>query len=127
MKTVRLKDNIVAEVIPDYALPVEKWYGAAFSASCMEAPEEVDQRWVYNQETDTFSPPAETEATTPAQQREEAYNTEAIIYWDGAYITVTAAAQLWQYYAAEGNPKAYELQNLIAAAKTEIREKYPDT
>ena len=63
---------------------------------------------------------------TPAEQREEAYNTEAIIPWDGQYITVTAAAQLWQYYSAEGNAKAEELQTLIAQAKATIREKYPD-
>ena len=43
---------------------------------------------------------------TPAQQREEAYNTEAIIEWDGELLTVTEAAQLWQYYAAEGSEKA---------------------
>lgn len=63
---------------------------------------------------------------TPAELRENAYDTEAIISWDGELITVTAAAQLWQYYAAEGNAKADELQALIAAAKAEIRTKYPD-
>jgi len=63
---------------------------------------------------------------TPAQLREEAYNTEPIIVWDGESITVTEAAQLWNYYAAEGSDKAESLQILIAAAKAEIREKYPD-
>lgn len=57
MKTVRLKNNIVFEIIPDYALPVEKWYGADFAAMCMEVPDEVDQHWVYDPETSTFSPP----------------------------------------------------------------------
>lgn len=66
------------------------------------------------------------EEKTPAQLREEAYNTEAVILWDGEMITVTAAAQLWQYYAAEGSPKADELQPLISYAKATIREKYPD-
>ena len=63
---------------------------------------------------------------TPAEQREEAYNTDAIIEWDGGNITVTEAAQLWQYYSAEGNPKSYELTALIAKAKDEIREQHPD-
>lgn len=63
---------------------------------------------------------------TPAEQRENAYNTETIIPWGGDMLTVTAAAQLWQYYAAEGSYKADELQALIAAAKAEIRAKYPD-
>lgn len=55
MKTVRIKDNIVAEIIPEYALPVEKWYGAAFAAQCMEAPDEAEQGWVYDPATGTFS------------------------------------------------------------------------
>jgi hypothetical protein len=66
------------------------------------------------------------EPLTPAQQREAAYNTAKIIPWEGGNITVTEAAQMWQYYAAEGNPKAEELTALIAKAKTEIRERYPD-
>lgn len=65
-------------------------------------------------------------ALTPAEQREAAYNTAKIIPWDGGNITVTEAAQLWQYYAAEGNPKAEELTALIAAAKAQIREEYAE-
>ena len=64
---------------------------------------------------------------TPAQKREEAYNTQAIIDWNGSKLTVTGAAQLWQYYAAEGNTaKTDELTALIAEAKASIREQYPD-
>ena len=63
---------------------------------------------------------------SPADQRETAYNTEKIIPWEGDYITVTEAAQKWQYYAAEGSIKAYDLQSLIVKAKEEIREKYPN-
>ena len=55
MKIVKLEKNVVREVIPEYAHPVEKWYGAAFAAECMEAPDEVEQRWVYYPETGTFS------------------------------------------------------------------------
>lgn len=57
MKIVRLESNIVREIIPDYALPVEKWYGADFAAQCVEAPDEVEQGWVYDPETNTFSAP----------------------------------------------------------------------
>ena len=69
-----------------------------------------------------YAPPG----LTPAEKREEAYNTEAIIEYAGEMLTVTEAAQLWQYYAAEGNAKADQLTVLIAAAKATIREKYPD-
>ena len=72
------------------------------------------------------APEEEVVELSPAEQREAAYNTEAIIEWDGEMITVTQAAQLWQYYAAEGNEKAGELTALIAEAKQTIREKYPD-
>lgn len=62
---------------------------------------------------------------TPAEQREAAYNTSRIIPWEGGNITVTEAAQLWQYYAAEGNKKAEDLQRSIAYAKADIRDQYP--
>ena len=57
MKTVRLKNNIVAEIIPDYALPVADWYGEAFAAQCLEAPDEVEQHWCYDPESGAFSAP----------------------------------------------------------------------
>lgn len=64
---------------------------------------------------------------TPAEQREAAYNTDAVIAWGGETLTVTQAAQQWAYYAAEGNAdKTAAISALIAAAKAEIREKYPD-
>ena len=53
MKTVRLQSNVVVEIIPDYALPVAQWYGEAFSAQCVEAPDEVEQGWVYDGENFT--------------------------------------------------------------------------
>lgn len=63
----------------------------------------------------------------PAKLREESYNSQAIISWDNEMLTVTQAAQLWQYYAAEGNTaKTDELTALIADAKQAIREQYPD-
>lgn len=63
---------------------------------------------------------------TPSEQREEAYNTQPIIEWEGKQLTVTQAATKWYYYAAEGSPKADELQALIVAAKENIRTQYPD-
>ena len=67
-----------------------------------------------------------TRVLTPTQQRETAYNTQPLIEWDGETLTVTQAAQKWQYYAAEGSTRADELQALIATAKQTIREQYPD-
>ena len=64
---------------------------------------------------------------TPAQLREQAYNTQPVIKWDGSMLTVTQAAQQWAYYAAEGNTaKTDELTALIAEAKASIRARWPD-
>lgn len=71
-------------------------------------------------------PAPEVVAPTPTQQREEAYNAQPIVEWEDALLTVTQAAQKWQYYAAEGSAKADELQVLIATAKQTIREQYPE-
>lgn len=68
----------------------------------------------------------ESGTMSAARQRESAYNTQPLIEWDGETLTVTQAAQKWQYYAAEGSSKADELQALIATAKQTIREQYPD-
>ena len=70
--------------------------------------------------------PEPVDDRTSAQKREDAYNTDKCIFWENDYITVTEAALLWQYYAAEGNLKAGELTTLISAAKAEIRQRYPD-
>ena len=72
-------------------------------------------------------PIPEPETPSPAKQREEAYNTQAIISFGGEMLTVTQASQKWQYYAAEGNTaKTDELTALIAEAKASIREQFPD-
>ena len=64
---------------------------------------------------------------TPTQLREQYYNTQPIIKWDGSMLTVTQAAQKWAYYASEGNTtKTVELTALIAEAKETIRNMYPD-
>ena len=42
-------------------------------------------------------------------------------------ITVTEAAQLWQYYSVEKDTEETELlSQLIIEAKSKIREQYPD-
>lgn len=72
--------------------------------------------------------PAPVPELTPAEQREQAYNTERVIRWDGELLSVTEAAQKWAYYAAEGRTdKTDKLTALIAAAKASIRAQYPDT
>lgn len=69
--------------------------------------------------------PAEPEPTAE-EQREIAYNTEEIIEWEDKMVTVTHAALLWQYYAAEGSERAAQLTTLIATAKAGIRERIHD-
>lgn len=58
MKMVRIMNNEVQEILPDTARPVADWYGEAFAAQCVEAPDEVEQHWTYDPEAGTFSPPA---------------------------------------------------------------------
>ncbi len=58
MKTVRIYQGKVAEIIPEYALPIKNWYGETFAKSCVEAPDEVQQNWVYNSITGEFSEPS---------------------------------------------------------------------
>lgn len=62
---VRVKNGIVMEIIPEYALPVEKWYGADFAKECVEAPDEVEQGWLYDAESGTFSKPSNEEPSAP--------------------------------------------------------------
>lgn len=47
MKAVYLENNTVREIIPSYALPVGKFYGTEFASHCVEAPDEVEQGWLY--------------------------------------------------------------------------------
>lgn len=63
---------------------------------------------------------------TPEELREQAYETEKLIEWDGVMLTVDEANDIFLKYDAEGNTKADELTALIAAAKAGIRERFPD-
>lgn len=103
----------------------------------VEAVEHTRESAIPDGEPETYTVPTvtamtagtvpEPEKLTPAKQRENAYDTQAIIELDGEMLTVTKASQKWQYYAAEGNTaKTDELTALIAEAKAKIREQYPD-
>ena len=125
MKIARVVNNVVIEIIPDYAFPVEKWYNIEFANECIEVPDYVEENWICN--FNNFFPPENSIIElTSAQLREQAYNNDKVIDWEGQMITITEASQLWQYYAAEGSLKATLLQELIANAKTNIRLKYSD-
>lgn len=63
---VRVDNKIVVEIVPDYALPVEKYYSAEFCSQCVDAPDGVEQGWIYNPDSGSFSEPEpepEPEAT----------------------------------------------------------------
>ena len=61
MKIVRLKNNLVVEIIPEYALPVEKWYNASFAAKCLAAPDYVEQNWTYDPTMEKWIEPVDPE------------------------------------------------------------------
>ena len=64
---------------------------------------------------------------TPAELREQAYETEKLIEWDGNMLTVDEANKMFLRYDAEGfTEKSAALTTLIAQSKAAIREKYPD-
>lgn len=118
------KNGDFATIPAGWAVIPEEMETANFPFGEVEA-EEIDGVMTVTGWTAGEMPEPEPEPT-PAEKREEAYNTEKLIEWDGKTLTVTEAATLWQYYAAEGSETADELTALIAAAKQTIREKYPD-
>jgi hypothetical protein len=63
---------------------------------------------------------------TGEEKREKAYRTEKSISYDGMDLTVDEANAYWQMYMAEGSNKASGITALIAAAKADIRARYPD-
>ena len=86
-----------------------------------------DGKPVLRSEEEIAADRAVRDKKTPAEQREAAYNSDAVIEWGGEALTVTQAAQQWAYYAAEGDAeKTAALIDLIAAAKQSIRTAYPD-
>lgn len=61
-----------------------------------------------------------------SEKREHAYETYKCIPYGDALLTVDEANKLWQEYEAEGSSLAPILTELIATAKAQIREIYPD-
>ena len=71
MKTVRLSNSIVKEIVPEYALPVEAWYGSQFALQCVEAPDDVELGWVFDPSSGEFSAPTPPEPEPPAPTLDE--------------------------------------------------------
>lgn len=70
--------------------------------------------------------PATVELTAK-QTREQAYETEPCVEYDGEVMTIDEANRLYLAYTAEGaEARAQELRTRIAVAKAEIRARYPD-
>lgn len=116
MKNVRLKNNIVQEIIPEYALPVEKWYGADFAAQCVEAPDYVEQHWLYNPGTGEFSPPSEPEPEPePAPTLDERVTTleQQLAETDEAAIELYEANMAQEAVNAEQDEAIIEIYELI--------------
>ena len=109
MEYLIIKDNLIENIIVCETAEIAARFGAITSYDGAKIGEKYD-------------PPSPSAAVL----REEAYNTEPIIDWNGSKMTVTEASTLWQYYAAEGSPQADVLQKRIASAKAEIRERFPD-
>lgn len=64
---------------------------------------------------------------TAKELREQAYETEPLIEYDGEMITVDEANKLFLRYSAEGNADKYmALQILIGRAKADVRARFPD-
>lgn len=76
MKVVRLSNNIIVEVIPNEALPVEQWYGPQFASQCVEAPDDTPLGWVYDRETSTFVDPTTIVPEPSAEERIAALESE---------------------------------------------------
>ena len=123
MKTVRLRDNIVVEIIPEYALPVEKWYGLEFAAQCIEAPDDVEQGWVYD--GNSFSkviPEPEPESTpepikeTKTKEMSSACN-QAIE--SGTTVTMSDGTEKHFTYSLADQSNVSEMFNALIAGATE--------
>jgi len=65
---VRIKDGVVAEIIPDYALPVEEWYGQDFALQCVEAPADVQLGWIFDGNIFTEPSMPEHEVAQPTME-----------------------------------------------------------
>lgn len=105
--------NVILKPYPDDGHEYEqKWE---------EASGTIKQKWV------RLPDPPQPDPPTPPEQREIAYSTEPICRYGNGIYTVDYMNKLWYEYSAEGETeKTTEIQEIIAAAKAEIRERYPD-
>lgn len=99
---VRLDNNIVTEIIPDYALPVEKWFGEEFAAQCVEAPDYVTQNMWYYPEDGSFKeyiPEKEPYVPSPIEQLQKEnlllkaqmqFHTERADLLEGALVEIAS-------------------------------------
>jgi len=69
----------------------------------------------------------ERKPLAPAEYRQAMYETEPTCEYESKLYTVDDMNRLWMIYSAEGSEKAISIQKVIAAAKAEIRERYPDS
>lgn len=77
MNTIRLLNNFVLEIIPEYALPVEKWYGSEFAKNCMEVSDDVQPGMIYDSEKGTFDwPVPEANETVLLKEKFEALTSQ---------------------------------------------------
>lgn len=75
MKWVYLINGTVHEVLPPEAVPVAEWYGDTFAAGCVEAPDELEQRWTYDEASGKFFPPESNPAPEPLAPLEDRVET----------------------------------------------------
>ncbi len=66
-KWVRVANGVVQEIIPDAATTpsVAYWFGAVFASQCIIAPDNVQQGWIYDVLSETFSERVQQEPTEP--------------------------------------------------------------
>ena len=108
MKTVSVVDRVVVEIIPEYALPVAKWYGPVFARSCMEAPDDVEQGWVYDPATGSFSPPGPEPEPEPTPE-------ERIVELEAQNAMLTAQVQALSQQNEFHEELIVELANVVYA------------
>lgn len=81
MKIVRLENNIVKEILPEatYEKGITYWYGEAFAARCVEAPDDIKQGMVYNPSDGTFSEPVTEEPIITNTLEEEVKELKQVV------------------------------------------------
>ena len=81
--------------------------------------------WLFTNAPEPKAP--EPPVLTPRERREQSYETEPLIEYEGEEITVDEANRLFLRYSAEGNTQKYmALQILIGRAKADVRARFPD-